>query len=483
MQDLSMHSEKIEATLCAETRITFQTGFVFASLLYSGFWAIDYFFYSSHKWTFLLFRLIHLLFVGALALFFKTERNLKAYRIAGLLWATLASGLITAMIFVGGDSANSPYYAGLDLVAITAVFFIPYTPTTMYIGLIAIFLPYYLFWGIVDHFENLARVLTNSSFMLGTVLIALVIRKIGYYTRCSEVAAQAALANEIADREIVIHEKTQENIKLFKLSNQFSPQVVQAIRSGKIQISPFTRRDYIATINIDIVNSTERVVHVEKEKVHQVITMFLEDTVRTLLKYDVTIDKFLGDGILAFSNNPIQRDNFVERTVRAALEIMARIQSRQGEYKNYWMDRFKIRIGIALGHADVGFYGNDKYYKCYTAIGPVMNLACRLCASAEANQILVTQDIVEQLPSGVFASRLVGERILKGFDDDTITCFSIDGYLNEDKGGVSMESLECPSCRHGILYLDTNTAKHFVFKCRHCGFVQNEVAAKSRRAA
>jgi class 3 adenylate cyclase len=376
------------------------------------------------------------------------------------------------MIFMTEGPA-SPYYAGLDLVALLSVFFIPYAPIIQAAALSSIYLPYYLACAFFAKAELASTIFIHTSFMMGTALIALVIRQIGFRTRCSEVEAQLALAKEIANRENVIVAKTAETVKLSKLSNQFSPQVVEAIRLGSLELSKEAKRKLICAICIDIVNSTERVVRLDKDKVHRVMSMFLEDTVRILLKYDITVDKFLGDGILAFSNDPVPYDDFIERTVRAAIEIQEHIQHRQEEYEINWMNRLEIRVGVSTGYANTGFYGNEKFFKCYTAIGPVINLACRLCAAAEPNQILTTYDVVETLPSGLFETKFVGKRTLKGFDNDIIRCYSISGYSNV-ASKHSIDTLDCPSCENGILFLDTNDSGLFVFKCRHCGLIQDK---------
>lgn len=395
---------------------------------------------------------------------------MKAYYVGGVLWAGFAAALITAMIYLT-DGVTSPYYAGLNLVALIAIFFIPYNIAALIMAVALIYIPYVVIGVFHVKSENdLRLLLMNSGFCIGTIAVAMAIRRLGDRTRRSEVLAQVALAREISDREFIIREKSQETAKLSRLSNQFSPQVVEAIRTGGIQLEAKARRNEICSIFIDIVNSTSRVVRVDKDKVHKVISMFLEDTVRILLKYDLTIDKFMGDGILAFSNDPVKHQNFSERTVRAAIEIRDKIRSRQDEYENSWLNQLQIRIGVSRGYANVGFYGNEKLYRCYTAIGPVVNLACRLCSSAEPDQIVISQDVVESLPTGVFSLDFLGKKTLKGFEEDLIKCYSVTGYSIQSEKH-SDHSIDCPACNSGTLFLDSNEKGLFVFRCRSCGHI------------
>src|SRR5690606_42015484 len=113
------------------------------------------------------------------------------------------------------------------------------------------------------------------------------------------------------------------------------------------------------------------------------------------------IDTFLVDRVLAISNAPLEQKDFVKRTVDAALEIRSRIISNKDKYIELWMNELQIRIGIDVGFANVGFYGSEEYFKSYTSIGRVINLASRLCSNAEPNQILVSLDVFKEVkPEG-----------------------------------------------------------------------------------
>ena len=163
----------------------------------------------------------------------------------------------------------------------------------------------------------------------------------------------------------------------------------------------------------------------DQEQIHQVISKFMEDVMQAMLEFDVTIDKFLGDGVLGFSNNPVAHEDYIERVVDAAFAIRNRIEQHQEFYNKYWQGEFSVRIGIAAGEADVGFYGIEQAFRSYTAIGPVINLASRLSGIGENNQVHVCEAVKKSLTCDQFYfNRVVAG--LKGFEKDLPSIFAVE---------------------------------------------------------
>jgi class 3 adenylate cyclase len=440
--------------------------------LYMVFWFADLMYVPHLKWEFLVLRM-GIIPVGFTIQYLahKAKNHLEIQRVA-FLFNFIMGTAINYMIFRIGDPATG-YYAGLNLVALGNLAFIPWQTSYFILTSAVIYVPYFLITGFqVSNHEQLLGLSTNSFFILGTFVIMHATRQFNENLRKGELKSQLDLMNEIENREGVIDLKTQEGVRLENLSRQFSPQVLEAVKTGQIQIDQGVHRAKICAIFIDIVNSTERVVRIDKDKVHKAISMFMEDTIKTLLKYDITVDKFLGDGILAFSNDPIQYSDYVSRTVGAALEIRERISKRQFIYENYWLNELQIRIGIAEGFANVGFYGSEKYFRSYTAIGPVVNLASRICGSASANQILVSHDVMEQLDVENFTWEALGKRTFKGFEEDLIKVYAVTA-VKDAKSSVPFDAPECEKCGT-VMFLDTTPQGIYTFKCRSCGHVLDE---------
>jgi adenylate cyclase len=298
--------------------------------------------------------------------------------------------------------------------------------------------------------------------------MGLFIRITHHRLRQGEVLAKLELRREIRGREKVIKTKTEESIKLQKLSSQFSPQVVEAIRVGDIRLDGNVKRAQICALFIDIVGSTDRVVRLDRDEFDAVLKRFMEVSFGVLLKYDLTIDKFLGDGILAFSNEPVKRSDFISRTCYAAYEIKKRLEGEAEFFERRWRKPFQIRAGISTGYANVGFHGSEKYYKTYTAIGPPLALASRLCSTAEPNQIVVDNDVHEAVLRDNFVLKFIGKKTLKGFEDEIIFAYELNDAPAQEF--VNDGAMNCTSCGNNVLTLEESGGIYYM-KCRSCGFI------------
>ncbi len=107
-----------------------------------------------------------------------------------------------------------------------------------------------------------------------------------------------------------------------------------------------------------------------------------------ILKYGGTIDKYIGDAVVAFWNAPLEQKDHAERAVLAAVEIIVALEESRGSVSNLVLPR--TRIGIHTGRAVVGNMGSAKRFN-YTALGDTMNIASRL---EEANKGLKTSILI-----------------------------------------------------------------------------------------
>ena len=132
-----------------------------------------------------------------------------------------------------------------------------------------------------------------------------------------------------------------------------------------------------------------------------------------IFRFEGTLDRFAGDGILILFNDPIPYPDHTQRAVRMAVEM----RDSMGKLSENWRSRghsLGFGIGIALGYATLGQVGFDRRLE-YAAVGSVTNLASRLCDEAKAGQIVISQrafGLVEQCVDGA----LIGALNLKGFN-------------------------------------------------------------------
>lgn len=131
--------------------------------------------------------------------------------------------------------------------------------------------------------------------------------------------------------------------------------------------------------------------------VEQVLNRYFQAMTEALYSYDGTIDKFLGDGIIAAFGTPLARPDDPQRALEAAVAM----QCAFGHLRAAWNAELGIDVGMGVGlsygHAVVGNIGSDQHLD-YTLIGDVVNTASRLSSAAGPGQIIVSHHLVAQLP-------------------------------------------------------------------------------------
>lgn len=471
--DKSGFYKKIQEEEVQDFQVMHKLFLVFA-LVYPLFGVLDYFFYSQHLSEFLLLRFIYVPVPIGCYLLSKRITDSKMLEILSLFHATIAASIITYMAIVTEDGINSAYYAGLNLVGISALLMFSFSWKMFFVTAASIYLPYLIYAGFASSDKGDFRYfLAHAFFIVSTFIIAICMNALKQILKSKVLNSRMALEEELFSREQIIKQKTEEATKLHQLSAQFSPQVVKAIREGQISIDESVQRGKICAIFIDIVRSTDKVTKLPEPAIQLCLARFLDTCLTTFLKYDLTIDKFHGDGLLAFSNMPIQREDFIERTCRAALEALEGIKADREFYLMNWESELQVRVGIAVGFANVGFYGNQKYFKTFTAIGAPLPYASRLTSVAEPNQILVDAEIADVLHQLGYVLKNHGQKVLKGFEDEKNPVFELIGSPHVIVSGEEVKT--CPTHSNSVLFLDTNKEGHFVFRCRECEYEESQV--------
>jgi class 3 adenylate cyclase len=133
---------------------------------------------------------------------------------------------------------------------------------------------------------------------------------------------------------------------------------------------------------------------------------------RLILAHEGTLERFTGDGLMVFFNDPIPVPDAPERAVRMAVAMRDRVAELAAKWRRegYELD---LGLGIARGYATLGAIGIEGRWD-YAALGTVTNLAARLCGEARPGQILVAHRVLAALDELVDVEPL-GEIALKGF--------------------------------------------------------------------
>src|SRR5271165_3434704 len=203
-----------------------------------------------------------------------------------------------------------------------------------------------------------------------------------------QAAELAALNQTLAER---VAAQVDEIERIGRLKRFFAPQIAETIiSSGGEAILEHHRRD-IVVLFCDMRGFTAFSETAEPEDVMAVLGEYHTALGPLIHRYEGTLDRFTGDGMLVIFNDPVPCHDAALRAVRLAIEMRETVAS----LSRSWATRgheIGFGVGIAQGYATLGRIGFEGRVD-YTAIGTVTNLAARLCAEAEDGQILVTRRI------------------------------------------------------------------------------------------
>jgi class 3 adenylate cyclase/tetratricopeptide (TPR) repeat protein len=148
----------------------------------------------------------------------------------------------------------------------------------------------------------------------------------------------------------------------------------------------------------DVIGSTAAAEQLDPEEWTEIINGAFENMIRPIYKFEGTVARLMGDGILAFFGAPITHEDDPQRAVLAGLDIVAAIQTyREQIIKRYGLD-FNVRVGINTGLVVVGAVGSDLRME-YTALGDAINLAARMEQTAAPGTIQIAHDTYKLIKS------------------------------------------------------------------------------------
>ena len=223
-------------------------------------------------------------------------------------------------------------------------------------------------------------------------------------------------SRELADWNQTLSQRVEDQIshieRLGRFKRFFSPQLAELILEGGTQDPLEVHRREIAVLFLDLRGFTAFADRAEPEEVIEVLNEYHTAIGELIGDYEGTLERFTGDGIMVFFNDPIEVPNPVERAIRLALAMRDRVGALTSRWNRRGYD-LGMGIGIALGYATIGAIGFEGRWD-YAAIGRVPNLAARLCSEARSGQILINTPSLEGMENLVTAEP-VGDLSLKGF--------------------------------------------------------------------
>jgi adenylate cyclase len=209
-----------------------------------------------------------------------------------------------------------------------------------------------------------------------------------------------------------VNEQLQQLEGLSRLRRFFSPQLAEAILKGGTSDPLVTHRREIVVVFLDLRGFTAFAETSEPEEVMRVLREYHSELGKLILEHEGTLERFTGDGIMVFLNDPVVVPNPAERALRMAVAMRECI----GRLSDSWLKNgyeLSLGIGMAQGFATLGAIGFEGRID-YGALGTVTNLAARLCGEAAGGQILTNRKTLSELEHFVEAEA-IGELRLKGF--------------------------------------------------------------------
>ena len=216
--------------------------------------------------------------------------------------------------------------------------------------------------------------------------------------------ASSAIENAILHENKLGEERIKSNLERY-----LSPQVAQAVIGATGAVSLTTSKRKIAMLFSDIRNFTTKCEELEPEQLVAYLNEYFTQMVDVIFNHNGTVNKFVGDMIVAMFGAPSEISDREYCAIAAAINMQQRIKN----LPIAWIrDNFITGIGISSGEVIVGNIGSPQHMD-YTAIGDEMNIASRLQGIAKGGQILVTRSVYEATQAS-FQFREFGTLPVKG---------------------------------------------------------------------
>jgi adenylate cyclase len=281
--------------------------------------------------------------------------------------------------------------------------------------------------------------------------------------RAEEEVREAKRKADIAN-ELVSEQKRELEILSTKLSKYLSPQVYSSIFTGQRGVEIASSRKKLTVFFSDIANFTATTDDLESEELTSLLNHYLTEMSKIALEHGATIDKYIGDAILAFFGDPetkgVKEDTIA--CVNMAIAMQRRMRELQFEWRDVGLEKpFQLRIGINTGYCTVGNFGSEDRMD-YTIIGNEVNLASRLQSHADLGGILIShetyslvKDIIlaeecDPIQAKGFAKPVRNYKVLGQFDE--LVCLT--RIIREERDGMrvflDLEKLNKTAAREAL---------------------------------
>jgi adenylate cyclase len=244
-------------------------------------------------------------------------------------------------------------------------------------------------------------------------------------TVCEQAKCLASQAEELARWNGALERRVADQVaeieRMNRLRRFLSPQIAELVVSAGAESVLESHRREITVVFCDLRGFTSFSETAEPEDVIKVLGEYHETLGKLIHEYEGTLERFAGDGLMVWFNDPLPCPDPSARAARMAVKMREGIAA----LSSVWRARgheLGFGVGIAQGYATLGRIGFEGRFD-YAAVGTVVNLAARLCSEAADGQVLVDRKV--QAAIEAFAvTEPVGELTLKGLHR-SVTVFNV----------------------------------------------------------
>src|SRR5262245_7176225 len=219
-----------------------------------------------------------------------------------------------------------------------------------------------------------------------------------------------------------VKQQVEELERMARLKRYLSPQIAETILAEDNALFKTHRRE-ITIVFLDLRGFTAFSDSAEPEEVMEFLRHYHAEMGQLVFKFEATLERFMGDGIVVIFNDPIPCEDHVQKAARMALEMRDRVKELRAGWRKKGYD-LDLGVGLAAGYATLGTMGFEGRMD-YGTVGNLPNLAARMCAEAKGGQILTDQKTMSRLEDS-FDAESIQELNLKGINRP-IVAYNITG--------------------------------------------------------
>src|SRR4051812_10821890 len=187
-----------------------------------------------------------------------------------------------------------------------------------------------------------------------------------------------------------------EAVVVSNFQRYFAPNLASQIAQQEGEVALGGTKRPVVIFFSDIRGFTPMSESMNPDEIAGLLTEYFTEMVDIVFEHSGTLDKFMGDAIMALWGAPIAHEDDADRAMRCAVDQLVALEKLNTKWKSEGRQELKIGIGINFGEVFAGNIGSDRRLE-YTVIGDAVNVASRLCSSAGGNEILLSDSFYEAL--------------------------------------------------------------------------------------